>query len=123
MFKLGLMSAAVAALTLGSPAGAGAPEAAFVDANKVAMAKMMAAMNATPSGDVDVDFVNMMEPHHRGAVEMAVLELRYGTNPQLRRIAQEIIVGQTQEIDAMRMAIGRPLSAAVPVPTQQGRVR
>ncbi|QXQ08470.1 DUF305 domain-containing protein [Sphingosinicellaceae bacterium] len=117
------MSAAVAALTLGSPAGAGAPEAAFVDANKVAMAKMMAAMNATPSGDVDVDFVNMMEPHHRGAVEMAVLELRYGTNPQLRRIAQEIIVGQTQEIDAMRMAIGRPLSAAVPVPTQQGRVR
>ncbi len=107
------------ALALGSAASAAAPESAFVQANKVAMAKMMSAMNAAPSGDVDVDFVNMMEPHHRGALDMAVLELRYGTNPQLRRIAQEIIVGQTQEIDAMRMAIGRPLTAAAPVPTQQ----
>ncbi len=118
MLKFPFASVLVA-LALGSLASAATPESAFVQANKVAMAKMMSAMNAAPSGDVDMDFVNMMEPHHRGALDMAVLELRYGTNPQLRRIAQEIIVGQTQEIDAMRMAIGRSLTAAAPVPTQQ----
>ena len=107
------------AFALGSSAIAAAPEHAFIEQNKAAMAKMMSAMDAAPSGNIDADFVNMMEPHHRGAIDMAVLELRYGTNPQLRRIAQEIIVGQRQEIDAMRLAIGRPVSAAVPVPTQQ----
>jgi uncharacterized protein (DUF305 family) len=46
-----------------------------------------------------------MVPHHQGAIEMAQAELRYGHNEQLRRIAQEIIVDQTQEIAVMRQAI------------------
>jgi uncharacterized protein (DUF305 family) len=69
------------------------------------MAKMMAAMAVTPSGDVDRDFVATMVPHHQGAIEMAQAQLRYGHNEQLRRIAQEIIVDQTQEIAVMRQAI------------------
>jgi len=40
---------------------------------------------------------------------MAQAELRYGRNEQLRRMAQEIIVTQLQEIDAMRLALGQPL--------------
>jgi uncharacterized protein (DUF305 family) len=48
-----------------------------------------------------------MVPHHQGAIEMAQAELRHGRNEQLRRIAQEIIVDQTQEIAAMRLAIGQ----------------
>jgi uncharacterized protein (DUF305 family) len=80
-------------------------EAPYLAENDAAMAKMMAAMAVKPSGDVDRDFVATMVPHHQGAIEMAQAELRYGRNEQLRRIAQEIIVDQTQEIAAMRLAI------------------
>lgn len=80
-------------------------EAPFLKENEAAMTKMMAAMAVTPSGDVDRDFVATMVPHHQGAIEMAQAELRYGHNEQLRRIAQEIIVDQTQEIAVMRQAI------------------
>jgi uncharacterized protein (DUF305 family) len=88
-------------------------EAAFRKENEAAMSKMMAAMTLEPSGDVDADFVASMVPHHQGAIEMAQAELRYGRNEQLRRIAQEIIVAQTQEIAAMRMALGQPGSHSV----------
>lgn len=82
------------------------------------MAKMMAAMDVSSSGDADADFVAMMIPHHQGAIDMARAELRYGRNEQLRRMAQEIIVTQQQEITAMRLAIGEPRlpSVAPPVP-------
>jgi len=82
-------------------------EAPFMADNKTAMAKMMAAMDVAPSGDVDADFVAMMVPHHQGAIDMAQAELRYGRNEQLRRLAQEIIVTQKEEIAAMRLAIGQ----------------
>ena len=84
------------------------PETPFLQDNAAAMAKMMAAMAVAPSGDVDKDFVATMVPHHQGAIEMAQAELRYGHNEQLRRMAQEIIVEQTQEIAVMRLAIGAP---------------
>lgn len=93
-------------------------EAAFLRENEVAMTKMMNDMAAKPTGDIDKDFVAMMIPHHQGAIDMAVLELRYGKNEQLRRIAQEIIVDQMQEIAAMKLAIGEPVSASEPAPTQ-----
>ena len=82
-------------------------EAAFLAENGSAMSKMMAAMVVKPSGDVDKDFVAAMVPHHQGAIEMAQAELRHGRNEQLRRLAQEIIVDQTQEIAAMRLAIDK----------------
>ena len=84
-----------------------------------AMARMMASMQVAPSGDVDRDFVQMMVPHHQGAIDMAVAEIRYGTNPGLKRIAQEIIVEQQQEIVAMRFATGATLPRPEPAPTQQ----
>jgi uncharacterized protein (DUF305 family) len=82
-------------------------EAAFLTENNAAMSKMMAAMAIKPSGDVDKDFVAAMVPHHQGAIEMAQAELRYGHNERLRRIAQEIIIDQTQEIAAMHQALGQ----------------
>ncbi len=85
-------------------------EAPFLAENDAAMKTMMAAMTIKPSGDVDTDFVAMMVPHHQGAIDMALAELRYGHNEQLRRIAQEIIVTQQQEIAAMRLALGQQLS-------------
>jgi uncharacterized protein (DUF305 family) len=84
-------------------------ETAFLAENQSAMDKMMAGMDIKPTGDIDHDFTAMMIPHHQGAIDMAQAELRYGQNEQLRRIAQEIIVEQQQEIVAMRLALGQPL--------------
>ena len=69
----------------------------------------MSAMAVPPTGDIDTDFAAMMIPHHQGAIDMAMAELRHGKNEQLRRIAQEIIVEQQQEITAMRLAAGKRL--------------
>lgn len=49
---------------------------------------------------------------------MAEAELRYGHNETIRRIAQEIIVTQQQEITAMRLALGEPLPPSAPAPDQ-----
>jgi hypothetical protein len=97
---------------------ANSDETAFLAENDAAMTKMMNDMAAKPSGDIDRDFVAMMAPHHQGAIDMAVTELRYGKNEQLRRIAREIIVSQLQEIAAMKLAIGEQVVASAPAPTQ-----
>lgn len=122
---LGVLALAAPAAMLAQDAhqpAANAPtataESAFLAENDAAMTKMMNDMAAKPVGDVDRDFVAMMIPHHQGAIDMAVIELRYGKNEQLRRIAQEIIVEQQQEIDAMKLAIGAPVTASAPAPTQ-----
>jgi uncharacterized protein (DUF305 family) len=57
--------------------------------------------NAPMTGDPDHDFAAMMIPHHQGAVDMAKAELIYGKDPVLRRLAQEIVVTQEQEIVVM----------------------
>jgi uncharacterized protein (DUF305 family) len=110
-----LLSAAVLA-TAASPTPTVASE--FAHEMNAAMDRMMHSMQVRPTGDVDRDFAAMMIPHHQGAIDMAVAELRYGANPQLKRISQEIIVDQQQEIAAMRLATGDPLPASGPVPTQ-----
>jgi Domain of unknown function (DUF305) len=94
------------------------PEAPFLAENAAAMDKMMADMAVKPTGDVDADFAAMMIPHHQGAIDMALAELRHGKNEQLRRIAQEIVVEQQQEIIAMRLALGQPLPPSAPADTQ-----
>jgi hypothetical protein len=85
-------------------------ETPFLNDNQAAMRKMMSGMSIEPSGDVDRDFAAMMIPHHQGAIEMAQAELRYGRNELLRRIAQEIVVEQQQEIAAMRLAVRQSLA-------------
>jgi uncharacterized protein (DUF305 family) len=100
------------------PAASTEAEAQFLMENDAAMGRMMADMAAAPTGDVDRDFVAMMVPHHQGAIDMAQIILRYGKNEQLKRLAQEIIVTQQQEIAAMRLAVGDPLPPSIPSPTQ-----
>jgi len=113
-----VVSAALAALLIVPGASADSTQAAFAAENAAAMAKMMAGMDVKPSGDIDHDFAAMMIPHHQGAIDMALAELRYGRNEQLRRIAQEIIVDQQQEIAAMNLALDQPLPPSAPAPTQ-----
>ena len=82
------------------------------DALNQAMISMNTAMSNTPMiGNPDVDFAVMMTTHHQGAIDMAKVELRYGTDSRLRRLAQEIIVTQQSEIALMQLALKHPLSA------------
>lgn len=83
----------------------------FVDECDAAMTTMMSAMHVTSHGDADADFAHLMIAHHEGAIAMAKAELRYGKNEQLRRLAQELIITQQQEIVAMRRAAGDPMHA------------
>jgi uncharacterized protein (DUF305 family) len=72
------------------------------------MEKMRSAMASTkPSGDTDVDFVRLMLPHHQAAIDMAKTELANGTDPQMRRLAQEIIADQQSEVQLMRLWLER----------------
>ena len=108
----------VSAICAKSFRSASAEEAPYLAENVGVMTKMMVDMGIRPSGNVDTDFVAMMVPHHQGAIEMAQAELRYGRNEPLRRMAQEIIVTQLQEITAMRLSLGQPLPPSVPSPDQ-----
>jgi uncharacterized protein (DUF305 family) len=94
-----------------------ADESLYLKENDAAMTRMMQDMDVKPTGDVDRDFVAMMVPHHQGAIDMAQAVLKYGRNEQIRRLAQEIIVTQQEEIAAMRMAVGEPLPAPAAAPT------
>jgi len=69
----------------------------------LSMDKMHMAMAAVkPSGNNDVDFVRLMLPHHQAAIDMAKTQLLYGKDPQMRRLAQEIITDQQSEIELMQ---------------------
>ncbi len=71
---------------------------AFEDANK----KMHEGMNAALTGDPDVDFIQGMIPHHQGAIDMAEIVLKYGKDPEARKLAEDIIKAQTSEIAFMK---------------------
>jgi hypothetical protein len=127
----GLLFAIVTALIFSAHRGFPAPtapypmighrasnEGPFLAENDAAMIKMMSGMAVKTTGDVDADFVAMMVPHHQGAIDMALAVLRYGRNPRIKRLAQEIIVTQQQEIAAMRLAVGEPLPPSIASPTQ-----
>jgi uncharacterized protein (DUF305 family) len=67
------------------------------------MDKMHMAMGAIKrSGNSDVDFVRLMLPHHQAAIDMAKTELLYGKDPEMRRLAQEIITDQQVEIELVQ---------------------
>jgi len=84
----------------------------FMQRENASMTEMDRAIKAAPmNGNVDHDFVTMMLPHHQGAIDMAKAELLYGKDPTMRRLAQEIIVDQQSEIDAMNLWLSRQAGA------------
>jgi uncharacterized protein (DUF305 family) len=83
------------------------PTDGFAARMDAAIARMHAAMRVRFTGDADRDFARMMIPHHQGAIDMALVELRYGKDERLKRLAQEIIVEQQQEIAVMRLTLDR----------------
>lgn len=72
------------------------------------MDRMDNGMKSAPmNGDADHDFATMMMPHHQGAIDMAKAELAYGHDPVMRRMAEEIIVDQQSEIQAMQLWLSK----------------
>jgi hypothetical protein len=100
-----LLAIAAPCLLSSAASADSSPQAAFITENEAAMTRMMADMDVKPSGNIDRDFAAMMIPHHQGAIDMAQAELRYGHDERLRRLAQEIVVSQAQEIAVMRLAL------------------
>jgi uncharacterized protein (DUF305 family) len=87
------------------PFGSSDPDASeptFYSEMATVNARMHEGMEIAPSGDVDRDFIQMMIPHHQGAIDMALVQLKYGRDEKLRRLSQSIIVEQGQEIAYMR---------------------
>ena len=81
-------------------------EPAFAEQLMASMDVMDKNMMAAPmTGDPDHDFCAMMIPHHQGAIDMAKAILLHGNDPVVRRLAQEIIVTQQQEIEVMRLRL------------------
>ncbi len=75
------------------------PKNAFDDA-MMTMHKSMS--DVKPTGDVDIDFIQGMIPHHQGAIDMAKIELAKGKDPQAIAMAKEIIKAQEKEIATMQ---------------------
>jgi uncharacterized protein (DUF305 family) len=76
------------------------------------MKKMDHDMSSAPmNGNVDHDFASMMIPHHQGAIDMAEGELKYGKDPEMRHLAQTIIVDQKKEIEFMNQWIKKHAGA------------
>ena len=99
----GMSHAGMAGMTMPA-AKPGSPVAAFqhgMDSVMVVMDEGMRRMDGANPADIDASFAAVMVPHHQGAVDMARLQLLYGKDPALRRLAQSIIAEQQVEIQQM----------------------
>ncbi|MGN1387345.1 MAG: DUF305 domain-containing protein [Bacillus sp. (in: firmicutes)] len=78
-------------------------EAEYLKGYERAFKKMVKEMeDAEPTGNIDLDFLEEMLPHHEGAVAMATNILKYTNNKELQKIANQIIANQSKQIKQMK---------------------
>ena len=82
---------------------------------EAAMAGMMRGMMMPMTGKPDLDFVKGMMPHHRGAIDMAKVVLRYGKDPEIKKLAEDVVKAQESEIAFMKDWLAKADQAAFPV--------
>jgi uncharacterized protein (DUF305 family) len=87
-----------------APATDTAPTSAF----KAAAMRMHKNMDIPYTGNVDRDFATGMIAHHQGAIDMARIELEHGKDPMMRKLAQEVITAQEEEIAGLRAFLAQP---------------
>ncbi|MGG5887492.1 CopM family metallochaperone [Falsiroseomonas sp. HC035] len=78
---------------------------------RAASERMHRDMGIALSGNADRDFAAGMIPHHQGAIEMARIQLRHGTDPEMRKLAEEIIQAQEAEIARLRAFLARSVTS------------
>ncbi len=100
----------------GPPAGAGPhaqhgqPARADTPATreyKAANAKMHKDMAIRFTGDADKDFAAGMIPHHQGAIDMAKTAIKHGKDPEVRKLAEEIVAAQEKEIARLKAILAQ----------------
>jgi uncharacterized protein (DUF305 family) len=90
----------------GGTAAASSSTAAFLAANE----KMHREMAVQFTGNADRDFAAAMIPHHQGAIDMARIQIQYGRDPEMRRIAEAVVREQEREIAELRAFLSRQTS-------------
>ena len=80
----------------------GGPDDAATQALRREIIGMHRDMPRRLSGDPDRDFAAVMIPHHQAAVDMANIELKYGKDEDLKKLAQAIVAAQADEIATLK---------------------
>jgi len=94
-------------------------DAAGVKAKSLGIAEHMMGMDMNTAElrtakPFDRAFIDMMIPHHQGAIRMARVELAKGSSPQAKQLATQIVAAQTREIDTMNMHRTQAFGSASP---------
>lgn len=90
-----------------TPDGKAATASGASDEMMKAMDGMRGRMPKSMSGNADRDFMQMMIPHHQGAIDMARIELKHGKDASVKAMARKIIKDQEREIAQMKSMLAK----------------
>lgn len=88
---------------------------------KAAMSAMMHNMMMAPTSKPELDFVQGMIPHHEGAVAMAKIELQFGKDAAIKKMAENVVKAQESEIVVMKDWLSKADQAKLPVVAESAK--